>query len=171
MLYEITAADDEWIQNQARERQRNKEERNIASQRFDPNKSDYEIHLEGMRAEFAVAQLLNGTLNWKLLIGGDRNIGDLLLPDGRSVSVKFRKRKGWHFALQSDNPKDFREDIGVLVYPSNSHLLGLNICRWTSRENFLALCHTTDYGYGPRLVIEPSLMLPIESLLENVGGM
>ena len=53
VLYEITAAEDVGIRKAAEARQRNKQIRQISSKRFDLSKTDLEIHLEGMRAEFA----------------------------------------------------------------------------------------------------------------------
>lgn len=168
MLYEITAAEDVEIREKATARQRNKENYQVASKRFDPNKSDLQIHLEGMRAEFATARLLGAKLHWELLVGGDQNNGDITLPDGRTVSVKFRKKKGWDFALQSKNLQEFKEDIGILVYPHDNHFRGLDICRWITREDFVRFCEVKNYGYGDRLVVGPSFMSPIEDLVSEI---
>jgi hypothetical protein len=170
MLYEISPEEEELVVTRAKERQANKEARNVVSKRFDPSKSDYQIHLEGMRAEFAAAKVLDANLNWELLVGGDNNNGDLSLKDGRTVSVKFRKREGWDFALQSENPNEFKEDIGVLVYPSNTHFRALNVCRWISREEFQQKSTKANYGYGPRLKISPTQMNPIKSLLVEISN-
>ena len=168
MLYEITAAEDLGIRKKAEERQLNKEARQVTSKIFDPSKSDLQIHLEGMRAEFAAAKLLGASLNWELLIGGDNNRGDLTLSDGRSVSVKFRKKRGWDFALYSANPDEFKEDIGVLVYPSDTHYRALDVFGWITREDFLKNSTVRNYKYGDRLIVGPTLMSPILRLIAEL---
>jgi hypothetical protein len=168
VLYEITAAEDVEIRGKAEERQLNKESRNVQSKRFDPSKSDLQIHLEGMRAEFAAARLLGASLNWELLTGGDKNKGDLTLSDGRTASVKFRKKRGWDFALQSANPDEFKEDIGILVYPSDKHFRALDIFGWISREDFIKNSKIRDYKYGDRLIVGPAGMNPTASLIEQL---
>jgi len=168
VLYEITAAEDVGIRKAAEARQQNKQIRQISSKRFDRSKTDLEIHLEGMRAEFAAAQLLGAELNWELLVGGDKNRGDITLPDNRTASVKFRQKKGWDFALQSSDPREFKEDIGILVYPHATHFRGLDICRWISRGDFLRLAEVRNYGYGDRLVVSPNFMSPIEELIGQI---
>jgi len=168
MLYEISPEEDQLIEAKAKERQANKEAHNVTTKLFDPSKSDYQIHLEGMRAEFAAAKILDAELNWQLLVGGDKNAGDLRIKDGRTVSVKFRKKQGWDFALKSADPKDFREELGVLVYPSSTHFKALNVDRWISREEFLQKSTMANYGYGDRLKVSPAKMRPIESLLEEI---
>lgn len=169
MLYEATAEEDAEIRKKAEERQLNKEARQVTSKIFDPSKSDLQIHLEGMRAEFAAAKLLGASLNWELLIGGDNNRGDLTLSDGRSVSVKFRKKRGWDFALYSANPDEFKEDIGVLVYPSETHYRALDVFGWISRDEFLKVSKVRDYKYGNRLVVGPSQMRPISDLINSIN--
>lgn len=168
-MYEITAAEDVEIRKKAEERQLNKEARRVSSKRFDPSKSDLQIHLEGMRAEFAASQILESSLNWELLIGGDKNRGDLTLSDGRSVSVKFRKKRGWDFALQSANPNEFKEDLGVLVYPSDTHSRALDVFGWITRDEFLKVSKIRDYKYGNRLVVGPSQMRPISDLINSIN--
>jgi len=168
LVYEITAAADTEIRRKAAERQANKDAHQIQSKRFDPRRSDLEIHIEGMRAEYACSQVLNANLEWAITLGGDNNTGDLTLIDGRSVSVKFRRVKGWDFALQSSSPNEFKEDIGILTYPSPTHFRAIKIHGWATRDEFLNNYHIANYGYGDRAALAPDYFKPIYELIKEL---
>tara|TARA_Y100001963_G_scaffold96552_1_gene132935 strand:+ start:1178 stop:1741 length:564 start_codon:yes stop_codon:yes gene_type:complete len=169
IYYKFSSLESYTVRLLAEARQANKERYGIASKRFDDQKSDLEIHIMGMRAEYAVAAALGAKPRWELSLGGDSNSGDLVLPDGRSCSVKYRNRQGWDFALQSDDKSSFREDIGVLVYPGDKK--GILLLRgWLTRDEFLDRAKVVNYGHGPRAVVSPEEMSPFSSLLEEIVG-
>lgn len=167
-VYELSALEEYTIGLMARSRQENKEKNNIKSKRFDNRRSDLQIHLMGMRAEYAVAACLGALPRWELSLGGDSNGGDIVLRDGRTCSVKYRNRRGWDFALQSGDPAHFREDLGVLVYPAGSRH-GLLLHGWVTREYFIENVSFADYGYGNRAMISPGQMTDFGSLFSQTS--
>jgi len=166
VLYEFSPAESYIVTEFAKLRQENKERFRVSSKRFDPQKGDLEIHLLGMRAEYAVSVALGGIPQWQLARGGDSNKGDIVLPNGKTCSVKYRNKAGWDFALQSENKNSFQEDIGVLVYPSARERT-LSLFSWITKKEFMEKSTLVDYGYGPRAVVSPSQMHPFIEILRN----
>lgn len=123
-------------------------------------KSTLDQHLCGTRSELAVAKLLGLKMDATFSLSGDGGHSDLVMPSGKTVQVKYRERVGWDYAIGSDNPKDFKDDYGVLVYPDktpNSFIIAGVI----TREEFEEKATVTNYGYGPRLRVGPESLHPI----------
>lgn len=131
-------------------------------------------HYEGLRAEYAVAKLFNIPLDESISLSGDDGT-DLTLPDGRTVQVKYRGRRGWDYALPSANPEDFTTDIGILVWPCEDpdDTEDVDVVGWVTRDLFCGLASEVNYfgkPGGERLALGSALMSSIESLLEEVAG-
>lgn len=120
-----------------------------------------EVHVQGLLGEYAVAKALNILLDIALHLCGDDK-RDLHLPDGRSLQVKYRSRKGFDFALLSTDPREFAADIGVLVWPAVG---GCDIVGCISRAKFLRVARIADYGHGERLVASAGYFTPLEVAL------
>jgi hypothetical protein len=129
-------------------------------------------HLMGLRAEYAVAKLLGLGVDKVLRPRGDNNAPDLVLPDGRAVSVKGRSKVGYAYALRSTNPKEFGTGVGVLVWPErNGRDDAVDVVGWVSRREFIALAEIQDFTYGPRLTIEGYQMHPMPQLILEVNAL
>jgi hypothetical protein len=134
-------------------------------------KSSLEIHYEGIVAELAVARLLGLDINRHIFDrGGDNQAPDLVLPDGRTIEVKFRGRKGDDFALRNTNRDSFKADLGVLVWPHDEE--SVEIAGYITRDDFVANCVTVNYirkRGGDRLAVSSSHLRPFSELLEGVS--
>jgi len=133
-----------------------KERRHVPGHTF--NKGALEAHIEGMKAEYAVAKALNILPDIALYLHGDDKC-DLRLTDGRTLQVKYRDRRGWDYALTTDDPAEFVADIGVLCWPIKD---GVDIVGCISRDKFLKVAQVVDYGHGKRLAASPKHFTPIE---------
>ena len=160
-----------WIFGRAQERNGPKVRRGVPNYRIHPTKSDLQTHYEGCRAEYAVAKVLNGSADWTCSLHGDDGMPDIDLPDGTTVQVKYRRKRGWDFALLGDDYEEFTSDIGILVWPANgddvrstSHQ-SVDIVGYITREQFEKRAIIKNYGYGARLVVEANQLEPIEALV------
>ena len=146
-------------------RQREKVRHLIRSKKVSRRKSDLELHYDGICAERTVAEYLGIPYDPEILLGGDDY--DLVLPDGRTVEVKFRDHPKGDFALMSDRLEDFKADIGVLVcavYPEIGDNAILHCVGWITREEFAERCERVNYGYGDRLAVKQCDLHPMDTL-------
>lgn len=146
-------------------RQRNKDESRAANNRKASDRDDTETHLVGLRAEIAVANLMNAAPDTSLVPGSDGGV-DLVLRDGRTVQVKCRRphpTQPRHFALLSTDLSEFRANIGVLVYETNSPRT-FEIVGWITRERFAEIAVPMQFGpLGMRLAVPREKMEPFRS--------
>jgi hypothetical protein len=118
--------------------------------------SDLDVHRMGLAAEYAVSKWLHIPVDISITERGDAG-SDLRLADGRTVQVKYRNRRGGDFALYSTNPAEFKADLGVLCWPAQE---GIEIVGTITRERFLQVAHTVNYGYGARLAARAEDFVP-----------
>jgi hypothetical protein len=135
----------------------------VTNYRIDPNQSDFDLHFKGLKAEYAVAKALGVPFDLSISLGGDDHEKDLLLADGRTVSVKFRTQRGWDYALTRDRLSEFKADLGILVWPAEGD--ALELVGYVTREDFAIRARRKNFTYGDRLVVEAAQMRPIDELL------
>ena len=137
-----------------------------------------ENHILGAKAECATRKTFGLDPKPTLLSGGDGGRGDLLLPNGKTVSVKMKRAwypKTW-FAYAND--KEMLDDYGILAVPARRNvgakeLRHIALLGYISRENFnerkeplpedVAVAHP---GYG----VLPIEMNNVRDLLNFSGG-
>ena len=151
--------EDVYINSLAHERNDLKVERNVRSKIFNNCKhSDLDIHVLGLRAEYAVSQILCGEFDDNFYLGGDRDTWDVKLLDGCTVSVKYRNKRGWAFALRGDNINELHTDFCVLCWPVDGDDNAVEAAGQCTKSHFQRYSHIDNFGYGPRLVIEQEKM-------------
>lgn len=139
-----------------------KEAAGVASKKMLATRSEADTHLMGICAEYAVASYCDVLPDVRSILQGDKGMPDLYV-NGYSVEVKCRDRQGYDFALMTDNPADFKAEMGVLVYKlSDAHF---RIWGVISRKKFLEVAEVKDYGYGRRLVAASFWFSSIDKLL------
>jgi len=136
--------------------------------------SDLDNHIEAVKAEYAVAKALGLELNFEFYgVAGDGGQNDLLFPgDGGSISVKYRRQRGHDFALDSNTPFDFKDDVGVLVWPTEDAAPNtFDIVGWISKEQFRNrdVYRMKNFTHGWRAVVEAHHMRPIEELITRIN--
>lgn len=122
-----------------------------------------QAHYEGALGEVAAGKYLGLPPNMEISLRGDGKKGDLIFHNGETIQVKARKEIGWDFALNTTNPHEFKDDFGILAYPSNGSVL---LAGYITRAEFLRVSYVTNYSYGNRLVAPREAFSPIGELLE-----
>lgn len=167
----FTAEEVALVASIAAERQRIKDSAGVVDRRISAKKSSVQVHTEGLLAELAVAKVLGVSASLDATIAGDGRFGDLKIPDGRTISVKFTGQIGGDFALRSTRVGEFADDLGVLVFQAadTPAAEGLIVHGYCTRADFEAQNVVTDYGHGARLALMPEDMKPIEELMRLVS--
>jgi hypothetical protein len=164
----VTMSHDELqsIYQMARDRNDTKQRRGVRSKRWDGKKTDFEIHYEGLRAEWAVCAWFGVGFDHWLSLHGDKGRPDLRVSCHErelSIEVKYRDKRHYEFALPGPDPRQFQADIGILVLPTGN-TRSVWLAGWVSREEFLRHYHLENFGYGKRAAIAQTLMRDIIEL-------
>lgn len=132
--------------------------------------SDFATHYIGTFGEYAVAKYLNLPLpKEKFCHYGDEG-WDAILSNGWTVEVKTRTRQGWDFAFYKGKIKQFKADIGILVWMVKERnqpiatVRQAEIVGWITRGHFKEICEVYDYGYGNSLRVRPEQLFSIQAL-------
>lgn len=150
----------------ANERNADKESAGIKSKKIAKDRSDLEVHMENAKARIAVARSLGiEEITHTVRKNGRCGEPDFFLPNGLSVEVHYRDRAGWDYALSSCDYKDFKADVGVLVWPGDNNK-SVTIVGWISKIALLDRAEVKDYNYGPRLAVPASKMQRMKKLFE-----
>lgn len=160
-----TLTDDErdWLRDLAERRQRIKEEYRVRSRKHDGNEgrtAEVDRHYEGLCGEYVAARHLRVTIDTSVSPKGNQRGWDLLLPNGATVEVMTRRRRGWAYALKGEDLSAFKADIGVLVWPGlmMEPYGTYEVVGWTTREHFATRAQVEDFKYGGRLTIRHGYM-------------
>lgn len=155
------------IHSLAEARNNPKMEAGVPNYRIDQKHSDLELHLLGIKGEYAVSKFLGVSMDLTISLGGDDGRQDLVLPDGRTAQIKCRRRRGWAYPLLSTNLDEFNTDVGILVWPdAQGDPRVVEIAGWTTKPEFELLSRVQDFGHGPRLVIEQRDMRNVHELMK-----
>lgn len=147
----------------ARKRNANKKERGTPTQKVSKTASDFEVHVEGLKSEFAFEKAFDVPLNRDILDHGDDGF-DFTLPGGITAETRHRTQRGRDFALFSTHFEDFGADIGILTWPSTESDWKIELVGWTHVVHFARHVEVLYFGSTPRYGLSPSNMLSIESL-------
>lgn len=120
-----------------------KEDAGVKSKRYDPGKSEFDLHYLGLSAELAFCRITGLLPDFRVFLSGD-NGHDFALPDGRTIELKYRTKRGSDFALVEPRLESMRADIGVLMWTSASGD-GYEFVGWTDKE------HARQVGMVKRL--------------------
>jgi len=131
--------------------------------RWRRERDDLATHELGALGELAVAQLLGGMVDEAGRPGGDDGAPDVVLPDGKGVSVKVRAGRYWDFLLDPGQ-KELGADYGVLCWTVGG-ILTLQIAGWCTDEDVRQHGVVKDYGHGRRLALAPGHLRPIMELV------
>jgi hypothetical protein len=168
VLYTLSPEDLALVDRLAHLRNDRKEALRVKSKKFDPSKSEYEAHYEGLRGELGAARVLGLPIDTAELLSGDKGV-DLTLPSGLSVEIRYRTQRGWDFALNGADISFMKSDIGILVWPTHTSNK-VELMGWTSRVHMVMTAVTDNFGKGDRLVLRHDRTLPMHSLLKMCGN-
>lgn len=166
MIVTLTEDDRQRVSDLAHARNDKKEHAGVTSRKFDDTKSELQAHYEGIEGELAVAKALKLPVDEASSLKGDSGF-DLRTPQGFTIEVRRRTKRGWAFALNSDSVCDFKADIGVLVWPGEK-ADELDVCGWTTRVHFALKAKKANYNHGERLVLEQSDLFPMDRLVKAI---
>lgn len=142
MIVELTPAEYAAIQTNATFRQATNVTRGIANRKADPNRTDLEINIVGMVAEYAVAKAFN--LHLELSFAPRSGGWDLIGRNGQRLDVKAvtQKTKGLNVNARK---KPGTTDYFVLCYVD---ALTVEIVGFISEADALQPKYLTDYGFN-----------------------
>lgn len=163
MIYELTPDDLELASQIAHLRNDRKEKLRIKSKKFDPAKSEWDAHYNGIIGELGAARALGLPIDKRELLAGDNGID--LEFSGLSIEIRYRTKRGWDFALNGNNISYLKSDIGILVWPGEDHET-IELVGWTTRIHLLAAGELMNFGYGDRLVLKHQNMMKMPKLLK-----
>jgi hypothetical protein len=103
----------------------------VANRRVDERRDDYQINLEGLKAEYAVAKYLGVPLDDEINLRGRRQRGNLRYFD-KWLEVKWNNRSTGD--LYFNNLLQFGADVAVLVVPGVKGTV--RIVGWIKRNEF-----------------------------------
>lgn len=112
--------------------------------RFD----DFSVNLIGMMGEYAVARSLGIKVDTEISLKGDGGAVDLDYK-GVTIQVKTTATTG---QLIFDSLAHFKADVAIgckIIAPNK-----VKICGWVTQDVFYQNHYTTDYGFGPRKVMD-----------------
>lgn len=137
LVYKLTPEEKEYVLAKAKERNEHKVVG--TSRRYDPRRTDLDLHVFGMEGEFAFSKITGlphmfDTLSLK----GDDGY-DFILDNGLTIDVKHRCERDRDFALENDSLSSFKADIGVLMWPGHEPN-SFEFVGWTSRVHFALQC-------------------------------
>jgi hypothetical protein len=123
-------------------------------------KDTFESHLLGCMAEAAVARLLHLKPAVDITPTGDGGSRDLVLSDGRSISVKYSRWRpaegfsGPYFALRGTSAAEFKDTYGVLCIPAwDGCASRIEVAGWLDRDVIDQHGTLVNFGYGERLAV------------------
>jgi hypothetical protein len=157
LVHHLTDEDLKLADRLAHLRNDRKEAMGIRSKKFDPSKSEWDAHYQGILGELGAARALGLDIDQEEILSGDAGV-DLTLPSGLSVEIRYRTVRGWDFALNGSDVSYLKSDIGVLVWPGeipNS----VELVGWTTRVHMVKWAKSMNFGYGDRMVMPFSKML------------
>lgn len=166
IIYHHTLDDLSLIQSIAHARNDRKEEKGVRSKKFDSNRSEYETHYIGVFGELGILKGCGLKIDETSWLAGDQGI-DCVLPCGLTLQVRYRAKRGWDYALNSDNLGDFVTDLGILGWPGEEPN-SVELVGWTTKAHFALLAHRDNFKHGDRLVLAYQKLLPIEKFLPLV---
>lgn len=167
MIYRLTQSDLELVAWMAHTRNDRKVRRGIHSNKYDPNKTEYQAHYEGALGEVGAARALGGEIDTSERLAGDSG-WDFQLDCGLKVEAKFRTKREWDYALDSSSISRFNADVGVLVWPGLEPGT-LELVGWTTRVQLLEHGDFQNFGRGRRLVLHHSKLYPMDRLRRLVA--
>lgn len=133
--------------------------RGIPGRKVDPRRSQLEIDLEGLKAEYAVGLVLGLQPDLESRLGGDDGHD---LKGTQTWQVKHNRYPGGD--LYVNTLDEVVSDNLVLVHPTGDGAV-VEIPGYVDRGSFMANCHITDYGYGKRYALSQD---KLRSLMEVV---
>ena len=153
------------VHNLTTKRQLFKRKLAVETQKFDRKRTDWEIAYYGYMGEVAVARALCLAPDETVLAGGDGGI-DLVI-DGTTLQVKTPLTKATKDFLYFNDETRFNCDFGVLCNVDSDETAVL-IRGAISHKDFIHRAGIRDFGYGQRLVVHASELLPMDGLIRAI---
>lgn len=167
ITYVLTEDDLDLADRLAHLRNDRKEAMGITSKKFDPSKSEWDAHYQGILGELGAARVLGVPIDEEEILSGDGGV-DLQLSGGLSAEIRYRTQRLWDFALNGSDISYLKSDVGILVWPGTAEN-SVELMGWTSRIHILQHGEIMNFGYGPRLVLHHTKVVPMERLLKILG--
>lgn len=167
MVWRVRLTDNELslLSDVTTRRCRTKRDHGVATQKYDRRRTDWEICYFGFMGEVGVARALCQEPNWSVLIGGDS--GSDVTFGGQQLQVKTPLTKQTRDWFYFNDEERFRADYGVLCnvdeYETSVLIRGA-----VSKEDFLRLCVTKNFGYGERVALHATQMPSMDDLIAAI---
>jgi len=135
----------------------------LSNKKYSEDIDDYSAHLIGLMGEAAVCQLLGVDFHVDIKKYGDD--GNDLRYCGFKLQIKtISKDYGDRNILFVDCIDEVESDI--LVGAAIAGPASVNVYGAVTRDKFIRLMHTRDFGYGDRDCVHQSDLSPIPKMLE-----
>ena len=143
-----------------------KVEKDVHSRKIDNKKREIDPHYEGAIGEIAVGRVFNAEIDSGFYDHGDDGGPDLELRYDVEVQAKFRTKRNYEFALNTTDPRELKNNIGILIVPAVDcvfHSPGdVVILRgWTDSIQLVLRGDDISFGSGFRRRIKQTDMHPI----------
>lgn len=126
------------------------------------DKTDFQMNLDGLKAEYVVAKYLGVPMDDEISLRGRRRNGDLNYL-GQRLEVKYNS---WATGdLYFNDLYDFRADVAVLVVPGVKG--SVRIVGWIERGDFAKKAEVKNWGHGARVSVSQMDLKPIEELKQE----
>lgn len=129
---------------------------------FWDGRSGIASHQRGVLGEVIVADYLGARMNREVSLRGSH--WDIELPCECRGEIKTRDRRGWDFALPSNDVKDIENCwIQILVWCLN-YPWTMCIVGYIYKPEFIKHAQTVNYGHGDRLAVRSGRFHSIDHL-------
>lgn len=119
----------------------------IPGRKIDRKRSQLEIDLEGLKAEYAVGLVLGLEPDLEGRLGGDDGHD---LKGESTWQVKHNRYS--HGDLYVNTIEELVSDNLVMVHPTGVEAV-VEIAGYVDKGSFVSDCHIADYGYGKRYAL------------------
>lgn len=120
-------------------------------------RDNVETHLIGLLGEFAVGTLLGSATDTEAYLSGDTDKDFELY----GIGIEVKTLQGYLAFKQID---DFKTDVAVLVTYDKGDYSKVWVQGWISRQDFIAMHFSDNFGYGDRPCMQPSSLHPMNTL-------
>jgi len=150
--YTLTPEEMDLAREINRERQENKRQHNVTSQKVDDSQGEDEVSLVGIIGEVAVAHEFNMKVNRVVQASGDN--GWDVRKGSVTAEVKTRRGEELDYAMYDDS-SDVDADLAVLAWQQGRLI---TIAGWLARAEWIMLAETLQFGRQKRRGVRWQLM-------------
>lgn len=142
------------------QRQLKKARNNVKTQKYDINRTDWDIQYLGTLGEIGAARALCADVDWSVLAGGDQGYDIKIGPTTFQVKTPLSKATRNKFYLNDE--ERFSADYGILCNVDEPEVI---VRGWIDRATFVRISRLANFGYGERMFVDADEMLSMDQVI------